>query len=66
MDYIFSTPLKGIVALTDTFHAALRLRSDKNLYKILWVQTGYVSLEVDCIPITVQQGDLSLSLPCTI
>ncbi len=63
MDYIFSTPLKGLVALTDTFHAALRLRSDKNLYKILWVQTGYVSLEVDCIPITVQQGEFIAFTP---
>lgn len=63
MDYIFSTPLKGIVALTDTFHAALRLRSDKNLYKILWVQTGYITLDVDCIPITVQQGEFIAFTP---
>lgn len=63
MEYIFSTPLKGTIALTNTLHNDLKLRNDKSLYKIIWVQSGQLSLEIDFIPVTLKGGELVALTP---
>ena len=58
MEYIYETPLKGKIAITSHFHDERDLQKDKTLYKFLWVQQGHLEVEVDHIPISMEQGDI--------
>lgn len=58
MEYIFSTRLRGNIALTDSYHTNLALRKDNTLYKFIWVQNGSLRLEIDHIPVTLVKGEI--------
>lgn len=47
MDYSVTTRLKGVVAMTSSFHADPVLRRDRSLYKFIWVQRGTLTLVID-------------------
>lgn len=58
MEYRFNTRLNGCIALTDSFNTSSVLQKDKSLYKFIWVQDGTLSVEIDHIPMQLEQGDI--------
>ena len=58
MEYIFSTRLRGSVALTDSYHASLALQKDRSLFKFIWVRSGSIRLEVDHMPMTLMEDEI--------
>lgn len=62
MTKIYQTRLKGLLALTDSYHAEKALQKEKSLYKFIWVRTGGITLEIDHQKIALQANDvISLS-----
>ena len=62
MEYYFKTRLKGSIVLTPSFHQNTMLQKDKTLYKFIWVQKGKLALEVDHIPLVLEENEI---LPLT-
>ncbi len=58
MNNYFSTTLKGIVALTDSFHADNNLLADKTLYKFIWVKRGYIKIELDYVETIISENEI--------
>ncbi len=58
MELIFSTKLKGTIALTDSFQQIKALREDDSLYKFIWSRKGHTVIEVDHQLITLQENDI--------
>lgn len=58
----YQTKLKGIVAMTDSYHEAVDLQKQKRLYKFIWVRAGTITVEIDHQPITLKKNQvISLS-----
>lgn len=63
MECIFSSPLKGVVALTNGLNANSNLMRDSSLYKIIWLRDGVLKLEVDSIPLELHKDELVALTP---
>lgn len=63
MDYQFSTPLNGNIAMTLRYHESKLLQHDKTLYKFIWVQSGTLTLEVDHIPMHLSKDEIVTLTP---
>lgn len=53
-----TTPLKGLVAATDSLHTDAELIADKTLYKFIVVESGEVVLEVDHVKVMLKAGEI--------
>lgn len=62
MKHVFRTPLKGNLALSDTFHNDRELQQDNSLYKFIWVKDGRLKAEIDHVEITLGKNEI---LPLT-
>lgn len=58
IDYHLTTPLKGSVAMTDVFHRQRPLLKDKTLYKFIWVKSGSLTLEIDHLPLRLEENEI--------
>ncbi len=58
MDYSVTTRLKGVVAMTSSFHADPVLRRDRSLYKFIWVQRGTLTLVIDHVETQLAAGEI--------
>lgn len=58
IDYQLTTPLKGNLAMTDTFHLHPFLAKDKTLYKFIWVRSGRLALEIDHLPLQLEKDEI--------
>jgi len=47
MEYLLTTKLKGTVAITTDLQENEYLKHDKSLYKFIWVQSGFLEVEID-------------------
>ena len=47
MEYCLTTRLDGNIAMTSAFHLNRELMEDRSLYKFIWVQQGFVDVEID-------------------
>lgn len=47
MTYHYRTKLKGIFAVTSSYHAEKELQRESNLYKFIWVRQGSITLRID-------------------
>lgn len=56
MEYYFNTRLEGTIALSKTFHKQASLTKDKSLYKFIWIQSGFLELEIDHIPLRLEKN----------
>lgn len=63
MEYCYNTRLKGNIAMTDSFHQNATLCKDKSLYKFIWIQTGSMQIEVDHIPMTLDEDEIICLTP---
>ena len=43
----YQTKLKGMLALTTSYHTEKSLQKEKSLYKFIWVRKGSITLEID-------------------
>lgn len=58
----YRTRLKGVLALTDSYHVEKALQREKYLYKFIWVRKGSVTLKIDYQDIVLAQNEvISLS-----
>lgn len=57
MEYTLQTPLKGFVSLTDSLPRNTEALND-GLYRILWVRSGELHLEIDHLPTLLREGEL--------
>ncbi|WP_455497689.1 helix-turn-helix domain-containing protein [Coprobacter sp.] len=55
---VLDTRLKGRIALTPAFHRDIVLNKDKSLYKFIWVKSGRLSLEIDHVPVKIEEGEV--------
>lgn len=58
MEYDFSTKLKGMLVLTDSFHANSVFQKDRTLYKFVWVQRGSLTVEVDHVEMRLEANEM--------
>lgn len=58
MEYNFTTPLKGKIALTDEFHRNIVLQKDNSLYKFIWMQEGEAVLEIDHVEMPLKANEI--------
>ena len=63
MENNYQTPLKGRISLCRNFHENRELQRDASLYKILWLQNGSLSIEVDEVPIVLGADDVIALTP---
>lgn len=58
----YRTRLKGVLALTDSYHVEKVLQREKYLYKFIWVRKGSVTLKIDYQDVVLAQNEvISLS-----
>ncbi len=55
MKYTLQTPLQGYVSLCDSLEESLPI---KNLYRLIYVREGGISLEIDRVETTLRKGEL--------
>lgn len=58
MEFHLTTKLKGIIAITDCFHANKTMQKDESLYKFIWVNRGTLFLEIDRLPVTLHENEI--------
>jgi AraC family transcriptional activator of pobA len=58
MKYILKTQLEGVIAITTDLNEDTELIKDNSLYKLIWVQSGTLQLEVDHVAITINKDEL--------
>ena len=58
IDYQLNTRLNGNLAMTFCFHENKALQQDTTLYKFIWVRSGNLILEIDHIPIQLEQDEI--------
>lgn len=63
MENNYQTPLKGRISLCRNFHENRELQRDASLYKILWLQNGSLSIEVDEVPMVLGADDVIALTP---
>ena len=63
MDYQLNTPLNGNLAMTSCFHENKALQQDTTLYKFIWVRSGILTVEIDHIPMRLEQDEIACLTP---
>lgn len=63
MDYQLNTPLNGNLAMTSCFHENKALQQDTTLYKFIWVRNGVLTVEIDHIPMRLEQDEIACLTP---
>ena len=63
MDYQLNTPLNGNLAMTSCFHENKALQQDTTLYKFIWVRNGILTVEIDHIPMRLEQDEIACLTP---
>ncbi|WP_303206987.1 AraC family transcriptional regulator [Bacteroides oleiciplenus] len=63
MDYQLNTPLNGNLAMTSCFHENKTLQQDTTLYKFIWVRSGILTVEIDHIPMRLEQDEIACLTP---
>lgn len=58
MTKTYQTKLKGILALTDSYHTEKKLQDENSLYKFIWVRHGSITLEIDHQEIILKEGEV--------
>ena len=58
IDYQLNTRLNGNLAMTFCFHENKALQQDTTLYKFIWVRSGNLTIEIDHIPIQLEQDEI--------
>lgn len=58
MTKTYQTKLKGILALTDSYHIEKKLQNENSLYKFIWVRHGSITLEIDHQEVILQEGEV--------
>lgn len=58
LDYQLNTRLNGNLAMTSCYHESKALQQDPTLYKFIWVQNGSLTIEVDHIPMRMEQDEI--------
>jgi AraC family transcriptional regulator, transcriptional activator of pobA len=58
VDYQFSTPLDGNIAITSRYHENQVLQKNNTLYKFLWVRKGNISVEVDHVKMRLNKDEI--------
>lgn len=58
MTKTYQTKLKGILALTDSYHTEKKLQNEKSLYKFIWVRNGSITLEIDHQEVILKEGEV--------
>ena len=58
----YQTKLKGMLALTTSYHTEKSLQKEKSLYKFIWVRKGSITLEIDHQEVILAENEvISLS-----
>ena len=63
MTDLYTTPLKGSIALSTALHTDHNLLKDNSLYKFIWITEGTATLIVDHIKTVIRRMILSLLHP---
>ena len=63
MDYQLNTPLNGNLAMTSCFHENKALQQNTTLYKFIWVRSGILTVEIDHIPMRLEQDEIACLTP---
>lgn len=63
MTDLYTTPLKGSIALSTNLHTNSDLLKDNTLYKFIWVTDGSLSVEIDHIETTLETNDILALTP---
>lgn len=58
IEYQFKARVNGLIAITSHFRESRDLQSDRTLYKFIWVQSGWIELEVDHVETTLHAGGI--------
>lgn len=58
MEFHLTTKLKGIIGITDSYHASKTLLREEGLYKFIWVNRGTLLLDIDHQPTTLRQNEI--------
>src|SRR5574344_3124937 len=58
IEYQFKARVNGLIAITSHFRESRDLQSDRTLYKFIWVQRGWIELEVDHVETTLHAGGI--------
>lgn len=58
MTKTYQTKLKGILALTDSYHNEKELQNEKSLYKFMWVRKGSITLEIDHQEVVLKESEI--------
>lgn len=58
MKYHLTTKLNGDIAITSHFQEDNDLLSDASLYKFIWVQKGYIDIEVDHVLLHIEKDEI--------
>lgn len=58
MEYCLTTRLDGNIAMTSAFHLNRELMEDRSLYKFIWVQQGFVDVEIDHVVVRLEEDEI--------
>lgn len=58
MTYHYRTKLKGIFAVTSSFHTEKELLKEKHIYKFIWVRQGSITLEIDHQEYVLEENEM--------
>lgn len=58
MEYCLNTRMNGNVAMTFNFHENEALKRNKSLYKLIWVQSGSLVMEIDHVEVQVNENEV--------
>lgn len=54
----YHTKLKGVFAITDSYHTEKALQKEKSLYKFIWVRKGSITMEIDHQEIKLEENEM--------
>jgi AraC family transcriptional regulator, transcriptional activator of pobA len=63
MTDLYTTPLKGSIALSTALHNDHTLLKDKTLYKFIWITEGTATLVIDHIKTVMEKNDILALTP---
>lgn len=58
IEYQLKVRVNGFVAITSRFHENRELQLNNTLYKFIWVQSGWIEVEVDHVKSTLHAGNI--------
>ena len=59
----YQTKLKGMLALTTSYHTEKSLQKEKSLYKFIWVRKGSITLEIDHQEVILAENEVIFQPP---